>query len=150
MTYSEIVDALASNQEASLLLASTLAAETSHINGGRIGGRMPEYRARGEAMHHLEELITEELGKVDAFDPHRALTSRTYSVVFVLAHFIQQSRNVAALKPWPKDASDLTEAQCRWIVDEIREVLWPEGDVDAEWGSETIDWVGNIANLNPR
>lgn len=49
----------------------------------------------------------------------------------------------------PANVEDLTGKQALLIVSELREVLWPGGDLDAEHGSDTIEDVAAIEGLRP-
>lgn len=43
-----------------------------------------------------------------------------------------------------KDVSELSESQLRYLVEEIRDVLWPGGDPESEWNSDTASSVASI------
>lgn len=49
----------------------------------------------------------------------------------------------------PANIEDLTGEQALLIVSELREVLWPGGDLDAEHGSDAIEYVADIEGLRP-
>lgn len=47
----------------------------------------------------------------------------------------------------PTNVEDLTGEQALLIVSDLREVLWPDGNLDAEHGSDTIEYVAAVEGL---
>ena len=49
----------------------------------------------------------------------------------------------------PRAIADLTDAECRNIIDQIQQILWldfvtNEWNLDKEWGMETLEYISGV------
>ena len=42
-----------------------------------------------------------------------------------------------------REPKDLTYEELLRIVENIRDIMWPEDNPDEDWDSDTMGWVGN-------